>query len=164
MKRTLAKLLFISILVSTSFAVFSNVLQQSSKQNNAVTAPIFQLFEGMREHDQNKILAQFTKHALLQRINSKGEISNTDVKDFALSISKNTGKLDEHLLAVTIHQQNELASVWTPFAFYLNDNLSHCGSNSFQLVKLNDEWKIHYLIDVAYDGDCLAFVEEYKNK
>jgi hypothetical protein len=156
------KSLLAVILICLSHISIAHNLQQPTPKDNAVTAPIYQLFDAMREHDQNKILAQFTQEALLQRITSKGEIINTDVKKFALSISKNTAKLDEHLLAVDIKQQNELASVWTPFAFYLNDKLSHCGSNSFQLVQLNGEWKIHYLIDVTYVGDCEAFVKKHK--
>jgi hypothetical protein len=135
---------------------------QTTQKDNAVTAPIYELFDAMGEHDDVKILAQFTNQALLQRITNKGEVIDTDVKKFADSISKNTAKLDEHLLAVIINQQNELASVWTPFAFYLNDKLSHCGSNSFQLVQINGVWKIHYLIDITYTGDCQAFVAKHK--
>jgi hypothetical protein len=162
MRTNLSKLLTFIILISLSHLSLAHDLQQALQKDNAVTAPIYQLFDAMREHDEDKILDQFTKQALLQRITNKGEIIDTDVKKFAVSISKNTAKLDEHLLAVTINQQNELASVWTPFAFYLNDKLSHCGSNSFQLVQINGEWKIHYLIDVTYTGDCQAFVEKHK--
>lgn len=162
MRTNLSKLLTFIILISLSHLSFAHDLQQAPQKDNAVTAPIYQLFDAMREHDEDKILAQFANQALLQRITNKGDIIDTDVKKFAVSISKNTAKLDEHLLAVIINQQNELASVWTPFAFYLNDKLSHCGSNSFQLVQINGEWKIHYLIDVTYTGDCQAFVEKHK--
>jgi hypothetical protein len=159
---SLPKLLIVLIFISICQTSIAHDLQQPAPKIDAVTAPIYQLFDAMREHDQGKILAQFSSQALLQRITAKGEIINTGVKKFALSISKNTAKLDEHLLAVDIKQQNELASVWTPFAFYLNDKLSHCGSNSFQLVQINGEWKIHYLIDVTYLGDCEAFVKKHK--
>ncbi|GAC17164.1 hypothetical protein [Paraglaciecola arctica] len=162
MKTMLSRSLFVVTLISLSQLSLAHDLQQPTQKDNAVTGPIYKLFDAMREHDQDKILAQFTSKALLQRITTKGEITNTDVKKFALSISTNTAELDEHLLAVIINQQNELASVWTPFAFYLNDKLSHCGSNSFQLVQINGEWKIHYLIDVTYTGDCQAFVDKYK--
>ncbi|MEP1446719.1 MAG: hypothetical protein ABJK37_11470 [Paraglaciecola sp.] len=161
MKTLLSRTLTVAILSCLSLLVQAHQLQQPTPIDNAVVAPIYRLFDAMRTHDQHKILGQFTDNALLQRITNTGEIIDTDVKKFALSISKNTAKLDEHLLAVTIHQQNELASVWTPFAFYLNDKLSHCGSNSFQLVQVNNEWKIHYLIDVTYTGDCQAFVAKH---
>jgi hypothetical protein len=34
-----------------------------------------------------------------------------------------------------------------PYQFYIGDKFSHCGVNSFQLVKLQGQWKIQYLID-----------------
>lgn len=162
MHKSLFKLIPVCLFIFASHAAVAHELNQPKSTDNSVTAPIYALFDGMREHDQQKILAQFTNQALLQRVSDKGEIVNTDVKKFALSISENTAKLDEHLLAVKINQQDGLASVWTPFAFYLNDKLRHCGSNSFQLVKVSGQWKIHYLIDVTYAGDCQAFVDKHQ--
>lgn len=40
-----------------------------------------------------------------------------------------------------------LATVTTPYSFYFNGKQTHCGVNSFTLVKLEGEWKIAYLID-----------------
>lgn len=162
MKNIRTKSAFIALLICISQTSLGHDLKQPKQTDNAVVAPIYQLFDAMREHDQDKILEQFTEQALLQRITHTGEIINSDLNKFALSISKNTAKLDEHLLAVTFKQQHELASVWTPFAFYVNDKLSHCGSNSFQLVQINGEWKIHYLIDVTHSGDCQAFLKKYE--
>lgn len=162
MQNNLIKLMQVLAFIFASHSAVAHDLQQPKYDGNNVTAPIYALFNGMREHDQQKILAQFTSQALLQRASDTGEIIDTDVKKFALSISGNTAKLDEHLLAVTINQQDGLASVWTPFAFYLNDKLRHCGTNSFQMVKIEGQWKIHYLIDVTYAGDCQAFVAKYK--
>ena len=60
----------------------------------------------------------------------------------------------EKLLDYKIHIDDNLASVWTPYEFYLNENFSHCGVNSFQLVKLNDGWVITYLIDTRRREAC----------
>ena len=46
-----------------------------------------------------------------------------------------------------IHIEKSLASVWTPYKFYLNGKVSHTGTNSFQLVKTAEGWKIQYIID-----------------
>jgi serine/threonine protein phosphatase PrpC len=160
MHNNLFKLVLLFSFTLSSYKVVAHELGQPKTDNN-ITAPIYALFDGMREHNQEKILAQFTHQALLQRVNDKGQVTNTDVKQFALSISQNNAKLDEHVLAAKINQLDDLASVWTPFAFYLNDKLRHCGSNSFQLVQVDGQWKIHYLIDVTYAGDCQAFVEKH---
>lgn len=46
-----------------------------------------------------------------------------------------------------------LATAWTPYAFYLGDTLSHCGTNAFQLAKLKDDWKIIQITDTRRK-DC----------
>ena len=161
MKNMLNKLVSLTFLTALSFGGMCDDLQQQNKPEQAITTPIHQLFDGMREHDQQKILAQFSQQALLQRITAKGEIIDSDVKKFAESISKSSAKLDEQLLSETVLHQGQLASVWTPFVFYLNDKISHCGTNSFQMVQINGEWKIQYLIDVAYQGDCQTFIKQH---
>jgi len=49
----------------------------------------------------------------------------------------------------------DLASVWTPYQFYYKDKFSHCGVNSFQLVRLQGIWKIQYLVDTRRKTDCV---------
>lgn len=54
----------------------------------------------------------------------------------------------------------DMANVWTPYSFYLDDAFSHCGVNNFQLLKQKGEWKIIYLIDTRRKVGC----EERKMK
>ena len=70
--------------------------------------------------------------------------------------------IDEQILSIEIKQNANLATVWTPFTFYLDQKLSHCGVNSFQLVKTTNGWKINYLIDNAFQGDCEEFIKHHK--
>lgn len=128
---------------------------------NEVTKPIDNLFDAMRAHDAEKLLAQFTEDAMLQRAQPDGTVKTTEIAKFAESIGNSTRYLDEHLLAYEIKQSGNLASVWTPFVFYLDKKLSHCGINSFQLVNTESGWKIHYLIDNGHQGDCQEFIARY---
>ena len=52
----------------------------------------------------------------------------------------------------TIKIDGALASVWTPYKFYSGATFSHCGANSFQLVKIDGAWKIQYIIDTRRKG------------
>lgn len=61
-------------------------------------------------------------------------------------------KYEEKITFQSISIESNLASVWTPYTFYINDQISHCGTNSFQLVKLEDTWKIQYIIDTRRRG------------
>lgn len=142
--------------------IFSLFFMALNTFANPVTKPITNLFDAMRSHDGAKLLQQFTASALLQRAKSDGSIENSDIQQFANSINSSERYLDEHLLDIQVQIQDNLASVWTPYVFYLDNKLSHCGVNSFQLVLQNNEWKIHYLIDNSHPGDCEGFIKKYK--
>ena len=62
----------------------------------------------------------------------------------------------EKLLSYTIKVDGNLASVWTPYEFYLNGKFSHCGANSFQLFNNNGKWEIIYLVDMRRRANCKA--------
>lgn len=64
------------------------------------------------------------------------------------------GGLDERIQFDVVKVDGPLASVWTPYKFYFKGQFSHCGVNSFQLVRVNGEWKIQYLIDTRRRNDC----------
>ena len=71
-----------------------------------------------------------------------------DFQDFLRFVgTPSANTFDEQIEFAAIQVEESLASVWTPYRFILNGQLSHCGTNSFQLVKMEDGWKIQYIID-----------------
>ena len=63
-------------------------------------------------------------------------------------------KSDERLLSYNFQFDSNLANVWTPYEFWLNDQFSHCGVNSFQLFNKAGKWEIIYIIDTRRRQDC----------
>ena len=53
-----------------------------------------------------------------------------------LSIPENQ-KFEEKLLSFDIKIDGNMANAWTPYEFWFNDQFSHCGVNSFQLIKVD---------------------------
>ena len=49
-----------------------------------------------------------------------------------------------------------IASVWTPYEFYFEGKFSHCGANSFQLIRVQGEWKITMITDTRRKSKCLT--------
>jgi hypothetical protein len=158
--KTFSNFLLITVLSLLLFGTSLNVLACESSP----LTPIDNLFDAMREHNSDKLLSQFTKHAVLTRVTKSNIIKPSNIKDFAASVAKSSKYLDEKIFNVTVKKSGNLASVWTPFAFYLDGKLSHCGVNSFQLIQKDGHWKIHFLIDNAYQGDCLDFIKQQKTK
>jgi len=151
--------------VAALFLLTFQVQAQTSKKLSApLLVPINNIFDAMRAHDDKKFKAQFTAKAILERANKKNEVEVSDLNKFALFIKQTPKHLDEQIFNISFNVSGNLASAWVPFAFYLDGKLSHCGVNSFQLVKQQSLWKIRYLMDNSFSGDCEAFIKQHKNQ
>jgi len=125
------------------------------QQNQDIEKSIRNLFLGMKNADSELVKSAFAENAVLQTITKDGTVKSDNIQEFVASVSKFTkGDLDERIIVEAIHTDGNLASVFTPYSFYLKGKLSHCGANSFQLVKQNDEWKIQYIIDTRRKDNC----------
>lgn len=124
---------------------------QTSNDEAAVRASVNQLFEGMKKADSTMLRLIFAPNARLQTVaNKQGEISIQDdaIGKFISSVGKaKPGALDERLLGMDIKIDGELATAWTPYAFFYEGQQRHCGANAFTLVKLAGIWKIYNIID-----------------
>jgi hypothetical protein len=136
----------LTILMATACTI------QAQTTEDSVKATVNRLFEGMKNADAALLKSAFADSAILQTIarNKEGRffIRNEKLNDFAGFVAKQTsGAADERIQFETIRIDGPLAMVWTPYKFYYKGQFSHCGVNSFQLVRLNGEWKIQYIID-----------------
>jgi hypothetical protein len=61
---------------------------------------------------------------------------------------------DERIWDPVVHIDGLLATAWTPYAFYLGDELLHCGVNAFQLYHGSEGWKIIRITDTRRREDC----------
>lgn len=126
---------------------------------DSIKAAVNLLFTAMKNSDGAQLISAFADSAVLQTIGTTKEgklfIRNELVKDFAVSISKlPKGAADERIEFETIKIDGPLAAVWTPYKFYYNGQFSHCGADSWQLVRINGVWKIQYLIDTRRKNGC----------
>lgn len=138
--------------------ITTTILSHAQLAEDSVKATINNLFKAMKTSDAVLLKSVFADSAVLQTIETRA--GNTKVKTDAVdgfieSISKlPAGAADEQITFDVIKIDGALASVWTPYKFYFNGKFSHCGVNSFQLVRFNGEWKIQYLIDTRRRTDC----------
>lgn len=141
------------------FILLYSVATRAQSAEDSVKAAVNLLFEGMKSSDGSKIAASFADSAVLQTImqtkDGKTIVRDEKVSEFVSSVSKlGKGDADERIEFGTIKIDGPLAIVWTPYKFYYKGNFSHCGVNSFQLVRFNGTWKIQYLIDTRRRQGC----------
>lgn len=145
------------ILLTTLIVTYTVSVAQTAE--DSVKATVNSLFEGMKSSDANMIKDAFADSAILQTIgrtpDGKTVIRTDAVSEFATQVSKMAkGVADERITFETVKIDGPLAIVWTPYKFYYQGKLSHCGVNSFQLVRVNGKWKIQYLIDTRRRQGC----------
>ena len=149
--------ILISILILMTILMTKSLDAQTAE--DSVKAVVKQLFDGMKNSDAAAIRNTFADSAILQTIaknkDGKMRIQNENVIAFANSISKlKKGAADEQIVFESIKIDGPLAIVWAPYKFYYEGNFSHCGVDSFQLVFVDAQLKIQYLIDTRRKQPC----------
>ncbi|MEB2775737.1 nuclear transport factor 2 family protein [Algoriphagus sp. D3-2-R+10] len=146
-------------LALTFLAVLMAFPAFSQSEEDAVKAVIESLFDAMRTKNSDQIASVFSENAIMHTIETTGEtgvVKAGSVADFVNGIGSlpTEAKLDERITDYQINIDGPMATAWTPYEFYFNDKFSHCGVNSFQLVKMAEGWKIIYIIDTRRKDGC----------
>jgi hypothetical protein len=142
------------------FLTFSLFQAQAQSGEEEIKSTITRFFDGMRKADSNLIRSAVAPAAVLQTIvkNREGKtlVRSEEMNGFIQAVTKPHDKIyDERISFDVIRIDADLAVAWTPYRFYVGETFSHCGVNSFQLVKLDGEWKIQYIIDTRRKDNCL---------
>ncbi|HLG41138.1 MAG TPA: nuclear transport factor 2 family protein [Chitinophagaceae bacterium] len=147
--------LFLLLLTAQVFTIRINA--QSAE--DSVKAVINNMFAGMKNADATLFKSVFSDSAIMQTISRTREgntvVRNESLREFADFVGKlKKDSADERITFETIRIDGPLAIAWTPYKFFRNGNFSHCGVNSFHLVRFNGIWKIQYLIDTRRRQGC----------
>ena len=147
------------ILILLTATIFISTITKAQSAEDSVKAVVNQLFTAMKGANAAMLKEAFADSAVLQTIRRKQDgtffVQDEKVSDFVEQIGKaKKDSLDERITFETVKIDGPLAIAWTPYKFYYAGNFSHCGVNSFQLVRINGRWKIQLLIDTRRRQGC----------
>ena len=134
-------------------------LSTGFSQEQEIRSTIDKFFQSMYKRDTMDLRSYFIPAAKLMTYSydskgnprSRAETLNDLIRGVSLI---GEGELEERLLSWQCLVDDGIASVWTPYAFYFNGEFSHCGVNSFQLMKVQGVWKITLITDTRRKTDC----------
>jgi hypothetical protein len=147
---------FLLLLLST---VITGSAVYAQNAEDSIKTVINTMFTGMKNSDTVLVKSCFTETAVLQTFGKDKEgktvITTETPSDFAKIIATiPAGAADEQIVFKDLKIDGPMAAVWTPFKLYFNGKFYSCGVNSFQLVRLNNVWKIQYLLDTRRKNNC----------
>lgn len=151
MKRTSVKKTVLGLaLCAASWA--SPAQTANPAADREVRAVIQQLFDAMRKSDSATLRRVFHAGARLQTTftdkTGKPTLKEDSIEGFIKQVGTPHAEVyDERILSYEIRMDDNLATVWTPYEFYLGQKFSHRGVNAFQLFKSETGWKIISITD-----------------
>ncbi len=149
-----------SIFILSSFLLVAQGSMLPTNNEQQVKNVITELFDAYSVGDSLRVKNIFTHNATFQSAyyNKEGESVLSKSESIDNFISYIGGGLDkehdEQIWNTSIQIDNNLATVWTNYAFYLNGQFSHCGSENFLLIKSGSQWKIFHLVDTRQKVGC----------
>jgi hypothetical protein len=125
--------------------------QSQSKDEDQIKAVILKTFSAMKSVDSVALKSCFTSNAMLHISQLKPEgntLREVPAAKFIQNVmTRKPGDMDERVLSwgpILIDQ--EIATAWVPYEFYLNGKFSHKGVDVFLLVKTGNEYRIKTLL------------------
>jgi hypothetical protein len=125
----------------------------------AVMGVVQRLFDGMRARDTAKMHATLHPDARLISAGVKDGAPTVTIQSPAawlagVPTARPGALLDERLRNPVVKVDGGLASVWTEYSFYLGEQLSHCGVDTFHLVRTTEGWRIIDIADTRRREGC----------
>ena len=134
------------------------IAQQTETEK--INFTILELFEAYRQGDSARVAAVFTDKAILQTVhkNKEGDVVLSEPVPISRLLNYIGSGLsevhDERIWETKIFHDEFMATVWTKYAFFLGKKFIHCGTEVFNLRKVNGSWKFFYLADTRQLENC----------
>lgn len=96
----------------------------------------------------------FVPDAGLFALGTNGKAARMPLIDFLDAIGSGKAVWKERMWDENVLVHGAIAVVWGPYDFHNNGAFSHCGYDSFSLLKTAAGWKITYISDTREKEGC----------
>ena len=146
MNMPVKQLVFFTAILAMSVAV--RAFAQAAEEQ-AVLAPIHAMFDGMSKRDAAAIKAPTLSGGTMVLMRNGKPVQMT-FDAFAERVAKpGTTQIEERIHDPLVRIDNDLAVVWTPFDFLIDGKVDHCGTDLFNLVRIDGRWIIASIADTG---------------
>jgi hypothetical protein len=114
-------------------------------ESAAVVAAANRLFDAMQARDTAAIRAMFLPSARIvavARQDGAAVVRERGVGEFLPGIAGAPEALIERMWSPEVRIDGDLAMLWAPYDFHRGAEFSHCGVDTFQLVRVDGAWRI----------------------
>jgi len=142
---------FLAGVTSAGFLITS--LHAATPEEQSVLAPVMAMFDGMAKRDADAIKKPLLPGGTMVLMRD-GKPTQMTFEAFADLVGK-PGKtpIAERIHDPLVRIDRDLAVVWAPFEFLVDGKVDHCGTDLFNLVRVDGKWLIASVADTGRK-DC----------
>lgn len=131
----------------TALAALSGPAQAApTEEERAVLAPLLTLLDGLKLHDKNMMQSVLTPEGGASLLRD-GKLVQLKLSVFSDRIPFGADKYEEPIYDPLVKIDDNIAMIWAPYDFFLNDKLHHCGTDIVTLVRQDGRWLITGIAD-----------------
>jgi hypothetical protein len=153
---TVTMILFAATVAPASLAAQGSTTL--SAQEREVVAVIERFFQGMLERDADMLRSTVAPSAVLVGVATRDgatTVRATPIEQFITGVTQRAGEpANERIYSPRVEIDAGMAHVWTFYTLHVGDRFSHCGYDSFQMLRMDDGWKIVSIADTRRTDNC----------
>jgi hypothetical protein len=136
----------------------TSAAEAATPEEAEVLAVVDRLFDGMRSRDASRLETVFHPEARMLVAPPGHEepvaVSPQTVDGFIASIGAGGEPIHEPYFQPQVRIDGHLAHVWTFYHLYRGEEFSHCGYDSFELVRTPAGWQIAFIAYTRREETC----------
>jgi len=127
----------------TTAILHAPIAAQTSADHDAILKTVQAFFDTMTAKDVEEarkiLMPQGRFHAVRMR---DGNIRSFSNEEYLADLQAGKRMLRERMWNPEVRVHGAIATVWTPYDFWIDGKFSHCGIDAFDLVKTDEGWKL----------------------
>lgn len=146
---------FALLFAGAALTVAVPLLRAETQEEQAVLAPVHAMFDGMAKRDATAIKAPLLAGGAMVLMRNGKPLQMT-FEEFASRVARpGTTQIEERIHDPLVRIDNDVAVVWAPFDFLEDGKVDSCGTDLFNLVRVDGKWLIASVADTSRK-DCKA--------
>ena len=132
-------------LLSSSFNAVAQPAQKKDDDKAAVVAAVQKFFDTMASRDVDGARAVLMAEGRLFAVREQDgqpAARASSIEEYLKGLPSRKAEYRERMWNPEVRVHGPIASVWTPYDFWVDGKFSHCGVDVFDLVKTPEGWKI----------------------
>ena len=150
----IVRTLVVTVLITLSM---TPVARAQTRDEAAILEVLQAMFDGLAARDTARMSSVLDARArLVQTYTRNGEpgYQSSSMDQFLANIANPGPPIREEFWDPKIVIHDNLATVWVSYTFFVDDQISHCGEDTFQLARRPTGWIIVAISDTQRREGC----------